>query len=155
MSQVADAILHTLDQTGLSPAGPVLILLPPDARLSARFPGATVWHPLAGQVSQWSDRQHPVLLDLSDAQGFQSVIIFCPRQKDETLYLIARGLELLQAGGTLIAACDNQSGGQSLPKLFQSLIGEANNLSKHKCRVIWTTAPESALPSAVASALTK
>jgi 16S rRNA (guanine1207-N2)-methyltransferase len=153
MSQVADAILHTIDQTGLAPAGPVLILMPPDAKLSARFPEAAIWHPLADQVSQWPDRQHPILTDLDDARDFKSVIVFCPRQKDETLYLLARGLELLQAGGTLIAACDNQSGGQSLPKLFQSLIAESNNLSKHKCRVIWTTSPQTVVPPAVASVL--
>jgi 16S rRNA (guanine1207-N2)-methyltransferase len=153
MSQVADAILHTLHQAGVSPAGPVLILTPPDTRLSARFPEAGIWHPFAEQASLWSSRNHSVLPDLGDARGFQSVIVFCPRQKDETLYLLARGLELLQAGGTLIAACDNRSGGQSLPKLMQSLGAEASNLSKHKCRVIWTSSPHTADPQVVARAL--
>ena len=153
MSQVADAILFTLEQAGITPAAPVLIIMGADTKLSAHFPSATIWHPQADQTSQWSHRAHPVLSDLGGDREFQSVIIFCPRQKDESLYLIAQGLGMLKDGGTLIAAADNLSGGQSLPKLFAQLGAESANQSKHKCRVVWTNAPHTVDPMAIARAV--
>lgn len=153
MSQVADAIVFTLEQAGITLAAPVLVIMPPDTKLSARFPGATIWHPQADLTSQWSHRAHPVLSDLGGGPQFASVIIFCPRQKEESLYLIAQGLGVLKENGTLIAAADNLSGGQSLPKLFSQLGVSAGSQSKHKCRVVWTIAPQNVDSVAVARAV--
>ncbi len=153
MSQVSDAISFSIEQAGLATAAPVLLVMPSDAKLSARFPGAAVWHPQADQAAIWSRRSHPVIDDLAHGGEFRTVIICCPKQKDETLYLVAQGLKLLREDGILIAAADNLSGGQSLPKLFERLNIVPGNQSKHKCRVVWTGRPGAESDKPIAQAI--
>lgn len=138
MSAVAEAILHALDVETLSRDGPCLLLLPDHLRLSSAFPGAAVWQPYAHQAAIWSGCGHRAEDDLSPSPRYQTIILTCPKQKDETLYLLASALSMLKPGGRLIAAADNLGGGKTLPKLMEMLGADTSNLSKHKCRVVWS-----------------
>lgn len=139
MSNVTDALLHALEAESLLADAPQLLLMPDDIRLTSKFPKAVIWHPLADQASLWSQRGHRVLSDLAADEKYKTIILCCPKQKDEALYLMAQALMLLEKGGMLIAAADNQAGGKSLEKQLWSLTPDTANLSKHKCRVVWTT----------------
>lgn len=141
MNQVSDAIVYALDQGGAPLAGSVLVMLAADTKLASRVPGAVVWNPYAHQASLWSQAGHRVLEDLNDAEKYQTIILFCPKQKDETLHLMARALDLLERDGVLICAAENQAGGQSLAKYLSSLDVNTSSASKHKCRVVWGQQP--------------
>ena len=138
MSSVADAILYAFETENFQSSGSCLLILPDDLKLSKKFPEASVWHPFADQSSLWSQRGHRVLIELEADQGFQSIIICCPKQKEETLSLIAHAMGLLTPGGMVIVCADNLTGGKNLSKLVESLGVSAGNLSKHKCRVVWS-----------------
>lgn len=154
MTDVSDAILYALDETGMPVSGAVLLVMPDDFALSARFPAAVVWHPWCDQADLWRGRGHVVIREFSDlTQKVQAVILCAPRQKEETLYLMAKGLELLDSGGTLVCAASNQSGGQALPKLFEALGLESHSVSKHKCRVVWYDRPQDMKPDLLEKAV--
>lgn len=158
MNDVSAALLYAFDTAGLDASGDgVLILLPDDIRLSSSFPAASVWHPAADAAAQWSQRGHPVLGDLlgdlDDAGRFSTVIVYIPRQKEEALTLMARALECLKPGGLFVGAAGNLAGGKTIVKQAGELGLEVQSLSKLKCRVIWSTAPESADGKKIAKAL--
>lgn len=139
MSSVTDALLHAFEAESLAVDALPLLLMPDDIKLTSKFPKAIIWHPMADQASLWSQRGHQVLSDLDADDKYKTVILCCPKQKDEALYLMARALKLLEKDGILLAAADNQAGGKSLEKQLWSLTPDTGNLSKHKCRVVWTT----------------
>lgn len=152
MSSVTDAILHALETENIQSLGPFLLMLPDDLKLSRKFPEAAVWHPYADQASLWSQRGHRVVVELEKDQKFGTIIICCPKQKDETVSLIAQAIGLLDNNGVVIAAADNLTGGKTLPKIMENLGAAAGNMSKHKCRVVWTNCSETPGIAAAASA---
>lgn len=76
----------------------------------------------------------------ADAGGtFPLVLLLPPRQRDETRALFARALDRLAPGGTLLASMANDDGAKSGAADLARLAGLAGSLSKHHCRVFWST----------------
>lgn len=72
-------------------------------------------------------------------EQFALVLLLPPRQRDEARALFARALDHLQPGGTLLAAMPNAEGAKSGEADLAQLAGPVQHLSKHKCRVFWST----------------
>ena len=72
-------------------------------------------------------------------EKFALVMLLPPRQRDEARALFARALGHLQPGGTLLAAIPNTGGAKSGEADLAQLAGPVQHLSKHKCRVFWST----------------
>src|SRR5690606_1503658 len=74
------------------------------------------------------------------AQGedaFALVLLLPPRQRDEARALFAAALARTAPGGCVLAAMHNDAGARSGQADFETLLGPASVLSKHKCRVFW------------------
>ncbi len=72
--------------------------------------------------------------------GQHDIVLLLPeRQKHQTLADFARGLSLLKDGGRLIVALHNDWGAKRFEKALASVTGQTEMLSKHHCRVFWTT----------------
>lgn len=72
-------------------------------------------------------------------EKFQLVLLLPPRQRDEARALFARALRQLAPEGTLLAAMPNAEGAKSGEADLARLAGAVQHLSKHKCRVFWST----------------
>ncbi|OOG55714.1 16S rRNA methyltransferase [Rhodanobacter sp. B05] len=72
-------------------------------------------------------------------ERFSLVMLLPPRQRDEARALFVRALNLLAPGGTLLASMANTEGAKSGEADLARLTGGAQHLSKHKCRVFWST----------------
>lgn len=67
------------------------------------------------------------------------ILMLPPRQRDEARALFARASMFLESGGTVIAAMANAEGAKSGERDFRAVFGSAEVLSKHHCRVFWST----------------
>ncbi len=67
------------------------------------------------------------------------VLILPPRQRDEARALFARALRHTAPGGTVLASMVNTEGARSGEADLAKLAGSVQHLSKHKCRVFWST----------------
>lgn len=74
-------------------------------------------------------------------ETFPLVLLLPPRQRDEARALFARALRHLAPGGTVLAAMPNAEGARSGEAELARLAGAVQHLSKHKCRVFWSTPP--------------
>ncbi len=72
-------------------------------------------------------------------ERFSLVLVLPPRQRDEARALFARALSLLAPGGTVLASMSNAEGAKSGEGDLLKLTGAVQHLSKHKCRVFWST----------------
>ncbi|MCW0201845.1 MAG: class I SAM-dependent methyltransferase [Rhodanobacter thiooxydans] len=72
-------------------------------------------------------------------EKFPLVLLLPPRQRDEARALFARALRHLAPGGTVLAAMPNAEGAKSGEADLARLSGAVQHLSKHKCRVFWST----------------
>jgi 16S rRNA (guanine1207-N2)-methyltransferase len=72
-------------------------------------------------------------------ERFPLVLVLPPRQRDEARALFARALSLLAPGGTVLASMPNAEGAKSGEGDLAELTGAVQHLSKHKCRVFWST----------------
>ena len=72
-------------------------------------------------------------------ERFSLVMVLPPRQRDEARALFARALSLLAPGGTVLASMPNAEGAKSGEGDLAKLTGAVQQLSKHKCRVFWST----------------
>ena len=70
---------------------------------------------------------------------FPLVLVLPPRQRDEARALFARALRHTAPGGTLLASMPNTEGAKSGEADLAKLTGTVQHLSKHKCRVFWST----------------
>lgn len=77
--------------------------------------------------------------EAAPGETFPLVLLLPPRQREEARALFARALDHLQPGGTLLAAMSNSEGASSGEADLARLAGRVQHLSKHKCRVFWTT----------------
>src|SRR5690606_4736891 len=87
------------------------------------------------------------------AQGqdtFELVLVLPPRQREEARALFAAALARIAPGGCVVAAMPNDAGARSGQADFQALLGPAQVMSKHRCRVFWagTDGADAALASA-------
>jgi 16S rRNA (guanine1207-N2)-methyltransferase len=78
-------------------------------------------------------------------ERFSQVLVLPPRQRDEARALLARALSHLAVGGTVVAAMSNTEGAKSGEGDLAKLTGAVQHLSKHKCRVFWSTPDESSM----------
>ncbi|WP_449428131.1 class I SAM-dependent methyltransferase [Rhodanobacter umsongensis] len=70
---------------------------------------------------------------------FPLVLVLPPRQRDEARALFARALRHTAPGGTVLASMPNAEGARSGEADLAKLAGTVQHLSKHKCRVFWST----------------
>jgi 16S rRNA (guanine1207-N2)-methyltransferase len=70
---------------------------------------------------------------------FPLVLVLPPRQRDEARALFARALAHMTPGGTVLASMPNTEGVKSGEADLAKLAGVDQHLSKHKCRVFWST----------------
>ena len=82
-------------------------------------------------------------------EKFPLVMLLPPRQRDEARALFARALTHLAPGGTLLAAMPNAEGAKSGEADLAKLAGAVQHLSKHKCRVFWSTPNDGAVDASL------
>lgn len=70
---------------------------------------------------------------------FRLVLVLPPRQRDEARALFARALTHVAPGGSVLASMPNAEGAKSGEADLARLAGPVQHLSKHKCRVFWST----------------
>ena len=70
---------------------------------------------------------------------FPLVLVLPPRQRDEARALFARALGHTAPGGTVLVSMPNTEGAKSGEADLARLVGAVQHLSKHKCRVFWST----------------
>ena len=70
---------------------------------------------------------------------FPLVLVLPPRQRDEARALFARALSHTAPGGTVLISMPNAEGAKSGEADLARLAGAVQHLSKHKCRVFWST----------------
>lgn len=75
-----------------------------------------------------------------DEGEFDLVLVLPPRQRDEARALLARALQRVSANGVVVASVANTEGARSAEADLRRLAGEAQSLSKNKCRVCWAQA---------------
>jgi 16S rRNA (guanine1207-N2)-methyltransferase len=76
----------------------------------------------------------------TEATGpFRLALVPATKHKAETLANLARAWDMLEEGGTLVFVGGNDLGGGTLAKELRKAAGEAGSLSKHHCKVVWTT----------------
>lgn len=78
-------------------------------------------------------------------ETFPLVLLLPPRQRDELRALYARAVQHVQPGGVLLACVPNAEGAKSAEADLARLFGTLRSVSKHKCRVFWTTPSEAGL----------
>ena len=128
MFDTGRAILHSISEAGLSLPEPVLFINDAEKEMAREFPSAHFWE--------------PQLQSVPEAYKYKSIVIFMPKQKDESRFLIAESLQLLRQGGVLICTATNEAGGKTLGKMLVEFGVPISDHSKHKCRVVWTTEPQ-------------
>ncbi len=87
--------------------------------------------------------------DTQPGQDFPVVMMLPPRQRDEARALFARAARQVEADGIVVAAMANDEGARSGEADFRRLFGTAQVLSKHHCRVFWSTLDKHAIDSAL------
>jgi 16S rRNA (guanine1207-N2)-methyltransferase len=93
------------------------------------------WKPLAEALTVSGFSSSPTLLE---GEGrFDLVLLRPDRQRDQVLYDMARGFQLLRPGGTLVVALPNDWGAARHEKHLKELAGTVGTLSKHHCRAFW------------------
>ena len=78
-------------------------------------------------------------------QRFPLVMVLPPRQRDEARALFARAARHVESGGVVVASVANDEGARSGEADFRKLFGRAQVLSKHHCRVFWSTTDNTAI----------
>lgn len=68
----------------------------------------------------------------------QLTIIVPPRQRDQARAMYARALLAAPEGAAVLACLPNTLGGKTGQDVLKMLAGDAESLSKHKCRAFWT-----------------
>lgn len=129
MFDTARAVLYSIS-TGLTLSGPLLVINDHDQSLKANYPEAEFWSPET-QAAPLKPK-------------YKSILLFAPKQKDETRYLMAKAFTWLQPDGVLAVAATNEAGGKTLAKNMVGFGVKITDISKHKCRVVWTNEPQRA-----------
>ncbi|MCR6495484.1 methyltransferase [Thermomonas sp. S9] len=85
--------------------------------------------------------------DALPARQFPLVLVLPPRQREEARALLARACAAVASGGRVVIAAANDEGGKSREAELKQLAGAVSTLSKHHCRVCWTTGDVPADPA--------
>lgn len=147
-----DALHHavSINQIALPADGRVLFLRARDGhwwgeRSRANWVCQQSFKPFAAALEHSGLR----VAEPGDDEKFPLVLILPPRQRDEARALYARALDHLQTGGVIAAAIANSEGAKSGEADFRRLLGGAQVLSKHHCRVFWTAPAEADIDTAL------
>lgn len=73
------------------------------------------------------------------------VLVLAPRQREESRALLARALRAAAPDGAVVASVANNAGARSAQGDLERLAGCVSSLSKHKCRVFWTSLAAAAI----------
>ena len=76
---------------------------------------------------------------IPEGRRFGLVLVLPPRQRDEARALIAQALDRVSDGGHVVVSIANNEGARSGQDDLERLVGSLQVMSKHKCRVFWTT----------------
>lgn len=85
--------------------------------------------------------------DALPARQFPLVLVLPPRQREEARALLARACAAVAPGGHVVVAVANDEGAKSREAELKQLAGAVSTLSKHHCRVFWTTGDAPADPA--------
>ena len=138
-----DALLHPFD-AGLLPwpaQGVLFLRVREGAALHARgLRGIVVTQPFKPEA----DRLQRVGADALDeaalpAAAFPLVLVLPPRQREEARALLARACAAVAPGGRVVMAVANDEGAKSREADLKQLAGSLGVVSKHHCRVCWTS----------------
>ncbi|MEK7801673.1 MAG: methyltransferase [Pseudomonadota bacterium] len=131
MTDTIRAILFAIEQNQIKmPDGKMLIFGAHAQDLCEHFPTADYMSYFAGDKG---NTQTP--------QTYSTIIMLTPQQKDSVLFMLATCFAHLQAGGLLMVAASNDTGGKNLPAHLARFGCTTSDIYKHKCRVVWTTHP--------------
>ena len=70
------------------------------------------------------------------------VLVLPPPQRTEARALLARAMREAASTGVVVASVSNNAGARSAEADLERLAGSIHSLSKHKCRVFWTSLPD-------------
>jgi len=87
--------------------------------------------------------------ELAEGETFPLVLLLPPRQREEARALFAHALHHLAPGGTVVASMPNTEGAKSGQADLAKLAGVVQHVSKHKCRVFWSTPKASDIDQAL------
>ena len=73
---------------------------------------------------------------------FDLVLLLPGRQREQTLFDLARGMRLLRPNGKLIVSLPNDWGAARFEKHLAELAGEIESISKFHCRAFWAARTE-------------
>lgn len=142
MEEHVKALLYAISYLGITmPHDAIVIRDKWHTLYSSNFPSALFSIPYAGDKLGWEKAGHKPYQSPKTTEFY---ILHSPQQSLESDYEIATALSALKAGGTLMVVASNQTGGKSLSKKLSAFGCPVNDISKHKCRVVWTTSPEKA-----------
>lgn len=87
------------------------------------------------------ERQGAVVADgeILPPRTFPTVLVLPPRQREQSRALLARAVRLAGEDGRVVACAPNNAGARSMQDDLAALAGDVAVLSKHKCRVAWTS----------------
>lgn len=77
--------------------------------------------------------------NIPEGRRFAMVLVLLPRQREEARALLAKALGCVRDGGSLVVSIANNEGARSGQDDLERLAGPLQVMSKHKCRVFWTT----------------
>lgn len=142
MTDTAHAVLFALNSMSL-PQNPAVIVMgdAPPAIYSTAFPDARFITPFAGCANAWTRLGHSAHTPPDKAH---IVIAHISQQTIAAHAMLADAISLAVEGGLVIAVAENLAGGKTLTKRFESFGCAVTDISKHKCRVVWTSVPQAA-----------
>jgi 16S rRNA (guanine1207-N2)-methyltransferase len=82
------------------------------------------------------------LAEAGDPTCYPLVLLLPPRQREQARAQMARALARLAPGGSIVACMPNREGAKSGEADLARLAGPLHTLSKHHCRVFWTSSPQ-------------
>lgn len=74
---------------------------------------------------------------LSNEKKYPSICCALPKQKEESLFILANALNHLEKNGLLLAYASNDAGGKRIKDFFDYFGLAAESLSKNKCKIVW------------------
>ncbi len=90
-------------------------------------PQAAEWEREGLELTETLSGQWPVVMTLPG------------KARDEIFLSLARAIEHTEDGGTIVACLPKSAGGPRFEKELRKVLGHADSISKHKCRVFWGT----------------
>ncbi len=98
-----------------------------------RWPEVAGWQPFKPLAEAW---EKAGFARVDEVSGTWPLVLLLPgKSRDETLAAFAKGYDLLEDGGRLVAAMANTAGAARFEKGLEKAAGSVGSLQKNKCRV--------------------